>query len=815
MADSESDDASFCTADQSLHSLSSTIVPFVPEKSSWYMQPHTRMLLLLIVPCLVLLGISIVLLVGHVNDARTATAISLHFKGVRYTTQYLFGLSTERGLAIGQTMLKSNTSLAALKSQADSLSLLLQQLSPLMEDMLGITDETVQLAKLESAKLDNTKRPVFLQNQTDPTYMDSTETSWLQVLLETTHSTATVKIDTHLFTYIYSLATSMATISKLHARGCTALKKGRWDSIAEIADFWTHNNTGKLMLDFPLNSVIGKYVHSSSFATTLTAVQTIMVTMQTPPKSSLESVNQTDWHINCYLLIDKLNSASAELLDQIDDQVDTAKSNAVRAVVLIAMGYFLCLILGAALGFAYAAIRHSLLVVQDVTTKIANMDLDSVQPPPAHCWVLEEALYQVVQNLRLFRSFLPESLFVVPDKDTEDTTTQADEWSESASLSDTGTLTPSVFALRRHVLVGTSAPSPQMLSARSARSARSRASAATSSSSGADQEDEGRGGEGPRTPVKIRTFRAKRNSVGTDAAASPRTRTRKPNLHSGLNTRHGTVCVVHLLNWGEIVANMDHDALLPIHNQISRIIHFYVNKHGGVFHHFSLSKSKATCSFNTAQRSISHREDACAFALNVLAKIKRLNDELAEEHLPVLRVGIALVAGMVLCGNVGPKSSKSYAIIGPALDCAYPLAELNSVLNTSVLIDPSVNRAAFFQYLTRLVDVVGIRTNSYQPKLFRVYELVQPKQPLGMNEWMYTLKEQETTNPFAYWEQAYTFFLKGDFVTSMKRLREHMAHNPSDPLSQTLLDQLRDFAPTPQWTYFRATNPTWETLGSE
>ena len=81
-----------------------------------------------------------------------------------------------------------------------------------------------------------------------------------------------------------------------------------------------------------------------------------------------------------------------------------------------------------------------------------------------------------------------------------------------------------------------------------------------------------------------------------------------------------------------------------------------------------------------------HADRALAAALDMRARLERLNARRAEAGKPPLRNGIGIHTGTVLAGSIGSRERSSYALVGDAVNLASRIQGLNKELGTEILV---------------------------------------------------------------------------------------------------------------------------------
>ncbi|MEO0985193.1 MAG: adenylate/guanylate cyclase domain-containing protein [Cyanobacteria bacterium J06639_14] len=121
-----------------------------------------------------------------------------------------------------------------------------------------------------------------------------------------------------------------------------------------------------------------------------------------------------------------------------------------------------------------------------------------------------------------------------------------------------------------------------------------------------------------------------------------------------------------------------------------------------------------------------HAKLACYAALeqfDQLAKLRRALPDLLgiRKGIPEINVRVGLASGEVVTGNIGSENSKSYTVMGAAVQMAEKLEEANKIYGTRILITAKTRELAGEVIETREIDVIAL-SDSSNPE--PIYELL-------------------------------------------------------------------------------------------
>ncbi len=90
--------------------------------------------------------------------------------------------------------------------------------------------------------------------------------------------------------------------------------------------------------------------------------------------------------------------------------------------------------------------------------------------------------------------------------------------------------------------------------------------------------------------------------------------------------------------------------------------------------------------YNAVVEQPDHAKRAVFTALEMQARLKRLNEEWADEGFPQIRIGVGVHTGLAVVGNVGPEMRKDYTAIGSTVSLASRTEELTKDFGVEVIV---------------------------------------------------------------------------------------------------------------------------------
>lgn len=113
-----------------------------------------------------------------------------------------------------------------------------------------------------------------------------------------------------------------------------------------------------------------------------------------------------------------------------------------------------------------------------------------------------------------------------------------------------------------------------------------------------------------------------------------------------------------------------------------------------------------------------HAAKACACALDMHARLGRLNAARAAWGATPLRMGVAVNTGTVVAGTVGCRDHMEYTVIGDAVNLVSRLEGLNARLGTSIVVAHSTMQAARERFFFRPLGTTLVRGRQRPVKVY-------------------------------------------------------------------------------------------------
>lgn len=123
-----------------------------------------------------------------------------------------------------------------------------------------------------------------------------------------------------------------------------------------------------------------------------------------------------------------------------------------------------------------------------------------------------------------------------------------------------------------------------------------------------------------------------------------------------------------------------------------------------------------------------HAREAVLTSLEMLKKLKSLNEKFATMGFPQISIGIGINTGEAITGNIGTEKRFDYTAIGDTVNLASRLEGLNKFYGTKIIISESTfnsieNKKQFFK---RQLDLIRVKGKKAPVKIYEVMEEDSP-----------------------------------------------------------------------------------------
>jgi adenylate cyclase len=184
-----------------------------------------------------------------------------------------------------------------------------------------------------------------------------------------------------------------------------------------------------------------------------------------------------------------------------------------------------------------------------------------------------------------------------------------------------------------------------------------------------------------------------------------------------------------------------------------------------------------------------HAELACRAALLQLEAVNAFRLMLPEltglrKNLPWIDVRIGLNTGEVIVGNIGSETTRSYTVIGDAVNLASRLEGANRHYGTKILISEATRNAASGHVVTREIDALTVKGKAEPTRAFELLGLAG-----AANEALLKLRDT--------FEAALAAYRRQEWDRAEAGFRECLALVPTDGPSKLFLERIRRLRENP------------------
>ncbi len=126
-----------------------------------------------------------------------------------------------------------------------------------------------------------------------------------------------------------------------------------------------------------------------------------------------------------------------------------------------------------------------------------------------------------------------------------------------------------------------------------------------------------------------------------------------------------------------------------------------------------------------------HAEIACSSSLEMIEKLRELQEKWKKEGIPSFDIGIGLNSGNAIVGNMGSKSRFDYTAMGDNVNIASRMEGLNKMYGTNIIITEHTYKIVKDKFETRKLDAVRVKGKK---KPILIYELLTRKDNLSKKQ---------------------------------------------------------------------------------
>ncbi len=178
-----------------------------------------------------------------------------------------------------------------------------------------------------------------------------------------------------------------------------------------------------------------------------------------------------------------------------------------------------------------------------------------------------------------------------------------------------------------------------------------------------------------------------------------------------------------------------------------------------------------------------HAKWGCRCALEMLVKLKELQELFKSQGLPEIDIGIGLNTGEVSVGNMGSDTVQSYTVMGDAVNLGSRLEGINKEYGTRIVISEFTQKALGPEFATRELDWVKVKGKLLPVKIFELVGEGEIPEPTKL-----------TLQAFA---EGFSFYHKQLWSEAISAFEKALSHTPNDPPSELYLERCREYLVNP------------------
>jgi adenylate cyclase len=183
-----------------------------------------------------------------------------------------------------------------------------------------------------------------------------------------------------------------------------------------------------------------------------------------------------------------------------------------------------------------------------------------------------------------------------------------------------------------------------------------------------------------------------------------------------------------------------------------------------------------------------HALMACQSSLEMMKRLRELQEKWKEKDIPSFDIGIGLNSGDAIVGNMGSFKRFDYTAMGDNVNLASRLEGLNKLYGTNIIISEKTHKIVNDKFETRKLDVVRVKGKK---KAILIYELLTQKNDLDEKQGAF----------LKHYEMGLELYFKKEWKPAIKSFQAALKLM-NDKASQMFIARCQEFLKNPppsQW----------------
>jgi len=186
----------------------------------------------------------------------------------------------------------------------------------------------------------------------------------------------------------------------------------------------------------------------------------------------------------------------------------------------------------------------------------------------------------------------------------------------------------------------------------------------------------------------------------------------------GGEEREITVFFSDIRGFTTIAESMSSVKLVSMLNRYFTLMTNEITKHRGVFDKYIGDAIMAF--WGAPLKDDNQVEEALKTSIEMLKKLKELNQEFSKEGLPEIKIGIGLFNGQAVVGNIGSAQRLNYTAMGDTVNTASRLESLNKEYGTQIIVGESVMKKCTGKYIFKFLGAVKVKGKNEEVNIYTI-----------------------------------------------------------------------------------------------